>query len=163
MDSDIPPEKTGPAAPRRSRIGEVMRRVLPDHWGKILVTWAVVTAVLVCLISVYVKPIYESSSLLRVEPATTDLFGMGMEAEAFDHFLQTQVALISSPSVVSSAIAADPRVTYTALLRGVSDPEAELRGRLQVGVLPGTYLIRVALRTPKPEDGPVIIKLKTGR
>jgi hypothetical protein len=157
MDSDDEPKPTVHVAPRRYRISQAMLRVLPNHWGKILVTWTVLTAGLGFLIYLRVKPIYESSCLLRVEPAGPDLFGLGTESEAFVHLLQTQVELIRSPSVISSAIAADPKLNDTALLRGVSDPEAELRGRLQVGVLPGTYLIRVALRTPKPEDGPVII------
>src|SRR5262249_26036211 len=101
---------------------------------------------------------YESSSLLRVEPAKGNLFSAGTEAEVFDHFLQTQVELIRSPSVVSRALAAGgTRVTGTALLRDAVDPESELRGRLHVGVLPGTYLIRVGVTTPDPADGPAII------
>jgi hypothetical protein len=116
------------------------------------------TAGLVAVINERVKPMYESSSLLRVEPATTNLFGVAStEFEPFDHFLQTQVELIRSPSVVSTAIASGPKVTGTALLRGSRDPESELRGRLQVGVLSGSYLIRVGLTTPEPADGPAIL------
>jgi capsular exopolysaccharide synthesis family protein len=138
-------------------IVQVMIRVIVHHWWKILGIWAVLTIGAGVAIFVRVKPTYESSSLLRVEPAKGNLFGVGTEAEVFDHFLQTQVELIRSPSVVSSAIAADPKVSATALFREAADPEPELRGRLQVGVLPGTYLIRVGLTTPRPEDGPVII------
>jgi hypothetical protein len=157
MGSKVTPELPAPAAPRRFRIGQAMRRVLSNHWGKMLVTWAVLTAVLVSVINERVKPMYESASLLRVEPATTHLFGVNDEPEAFDHFLQTQVELIRSPSVISSALAGGSKVINTALVRAATDPEAELRRRLQVRVLPGTYLIRVALTTPEPADGPVLV------
>jgi hypothetical protein len=158
MDSKEMPELPEPALPRRSRIGQAMRRALAKHWGKILATWVVWTVGLASIIYLRVRPTYESSSLLRVEPATTNLFGVvGDEPEAFDHFLQTQVELIKSPSVVSTAIASGPKVTGTALLRGSRDPESELRARLQVGVLRGTYLIRVGLTTPEPADGPAIL------
>jgi uncharacterized protein involved in exopolysaccharide biosynthesis len=157
MDSDVPSEAKAPGAPKRSRFGQAVRRFLPNHWGKILFTWAILTVGVGCAIYLHVRPLYESSSLLRVEPAMTNLFGLGTEAEAFDHFLQTQVELIKSPSVVASAIASNPRLANTALLRGSRDPEGELRARLRVGVLPGTFLIRVGLETPDPADGPPII------
>jgi hypothetical protein len=157
MNSKEVPELPVPATPERSRLGQAMRRVLPNHWGKILAIWAVLTAVVTYVIYVRVKPLYESASLLRVEPSTADLFGMGIGAEPFEQFLQTQVELIKSPSVLSAAIASGPKVSGTALLRGSRDPVSELRGRLQVRVLPGTYLIRVGLTTPEPADGPPII------
>jgi hypothetical protein len=138
-------------------MGQAMRRLVTKHWWRILAIWAVLTAVLSYVIYVRVKPMYESSSLLRVEPATTDLYGLGTETEAFGQFLQTQVELIRSPAVVSSAIASNPKAAATALLRESRDPEGELRGRLQVGVLGGTYLIRVGLTTSDPNDGPIII------
>jgi hypothetical protein len=157
MDSKEIPERPEPAAPKRSRIGQAMRRAFAKHWGKIFTAWVVWTAGLIAVINERVKPMYQSSSLLRVEPAATNLFGVGDEPEAFDQFLQTQVELIRSPSVVSTAIASGPKVTGTALLRGSRDPESEVRGRLQVGVLSGSYLIRVGLTTPHPADGPAII------
>jgi capsular exopolysaccharide synthesis family protein len=142
-------------------ITQVMIRVIVHHWWKILGIWAVLTAGLLSVIYVRVKPTYESSSLLRVEPAKgNNLFGVVTQAEVFDHFLQTQVELIRSPSVVSSAIAAimaDSAHPTPALLREAQDPESELRKRLDVTVLPGTYLIQVALATPQPGDGPAII------
>jgi capsular exopolysaccharide synthesis family protein len=139
-------------------LGQVMIRVIVHHWWKILAIWAVLTAGAGAIIWRNVKPTYESASLLRVEPAGPNLFGTGVEPEAFSHFLETQVELIRSPAVVSSAIASDPRVAGTALLRESRDPESELRGRLQVAILGGTYLIRVGLTTSDPNDGPTIIE-----
>jgi capsular exopolysaccharide synthesis family protein len=136
---------------------QAMLRVFAHHWWKVLVIWAVLTAGLAFAINVRVKPTYESASLLRVEPANRDLFGPGLyAAEVFDHFLQTQVALIQSPNVLNAAVI-DKDVAGTALIRQAKDPENELRARLQVFVLGGTYLIRVGLTSQQPEDGPVIV------
>src|SRR4051794_15649 len=86
-------------------IVQVLLRVLAHHWWKILAIWVVLTAVLVFAIQVRIKPTFNTFSLLRVEPANKDLFGLGLNsAEVFDHFLQTQVQLITSPNVLLSAL-----------------------------------------------------------
>jgi hypothetical protein len=157
MTSPDPSKAAGSGESRRSPLGRALRRVFPHGWWKILLACAAVTAALAFLTEWRAGHEYESASLVRVEPARTDLFGAGIDRGQFDHFLQTQVELIRSPSVLSGALAADPKVGSTALLRGVSDPEAELRARLKVGILPGTYLIRVSILTPEPRDGPLII------
>ena len=103
-----------------------------------------------------VKPVYESSGLLRVEPASLDLFDLGMNSEKFAPFLETQVQLISSASVLTAALT-DDKVVRTTLVKESTDPENEIRERLQVSILEGTYLIRVGLTTLEPGDGPVIV------
>jgi capsular exopolysaccharide synthesis family protein len=138
-------------------VGRVMLRVLARHWGKILVIWAVLSAGLVLAIQVRVKPIYETFSLLRVEPANNDLFSVGMNAaEVHDLFLQTQVQLISSPSVLSAALS-DPRISKTSVLEKARDPESELRSLLQVFVVPKTYLIQVSMASSRPDEAARII------
>jgi succinoglycan biosynthesis transport protein ExoP len=138
-------------------IVQALLRVLAHHWWKILAIWAVLTAGLVYAIQVKVKPSYETFSLLRVEPAHRDLFGLGLNsAEVFDHFLQTQVELIRSPSVLLSAIASQD-VTATSILREAKDPESELRGQLIVGVVPGSYLIRIGMASAHPREAAVIV------
>ncbi len=114
------------------------------------------------LINNRIKPIYESSSLLRIEPANRDLFNLGLNsAESFDSFLQTQVELIRSANVVSAALVTR-KVVGTTLVREAKDPESEIRARLQVGVVDGTYLIRVALTSLDPEHGPDIVNAVVG-
>jgi hypothetical protein len=155
------PELPGHAAPERSHTGPEVGRGLPGRVWKILAAWAVLTAVLIAVINECVHPLYESASLVRVEPARAiNLFGVDDEPEVFAHYLQTQVELIKSPSVVSSALAAmaaDFRFGTPALLREARDPESEIRGRLDVRIVPGTYLIRVALASPQPNDSPAIV------
>ena len=146
----------GGASPGPINIVQAMLRVIAHHWWKILAIWAVLTGGLVFAINKRVKPTYESSGVLRIEPANRDLFGLGLNSEAFGPFLQTQVELIRSPSVLSAALA-NQKVHGTTLVKEAKDPESELRTQLQVGIVEGTYLIRVALTSLEPEDGPVIV------
>ena len=151
------PVTGGDSAAGTFNIVQAFLRVLVHHWWKILGIWIVVSAGLAYLIHVKVKPSYEAFSLLRVEPAQHDLFGLGLDsAEAFDHFLQTQVQLITSPNVLLAALT-DREVNATEVLRESKDPENELRRRLQVGVVPGTYLIRVALTVTKADEAALIV------
>ena len=146
----------GGASPGPINIVQAMLRVIAHHWWKILAIWAVLTGGLVVAINQRVKPIYESSGVLRVEPANLDLFNLGMNSEAFAPFLETQVQLISSPSVLTAALT-DDKVVKTTLVKESTDPENEIRSRLQAGTLGSTYLIRVGLTTLEPGDGPDIV------
>ena len=152
-----PPPAPEGAAPAPNRFFQAMLRFIPNHWSKILMVWVVLTGGLVIAINKRVKPMYESSSLLRIEPANRDLFNLERKAdETFESFLQTQVELIRSANVVSAALT-DKDVATTKLVREAKDPESEIRSRLQVGIVEGTYLIRVALTSLEPKDGPAIV------
>ena len=131
-------------------------RAITRHWWKLLALWAVVSAGLIYLIAVRVKPSYETFSMLRVEPTHRELFLNLHSAEAFDHFLETQVQLVTSPNVLVAALA-DPRVAGLSMLCSTTDAEAELRRLVQVGVMPRTYLIKVAVTSPTPAEAAVII------
>jgi succinoglycan biosynthesis transport protein ExoP len=150
-----------PASPASSSgsinvVQTVLRAVMRHGW-KILAIWLALTAGLVYAIQVRVKPTYETFSLLRVEPADRDLFGLGLNsAEVFDHFLQTQVQLITSPNVLLAALS-QREVASTTIVREADDPESELRKRLQVGIVPGSYLVRVAMTTPHPDQASKIV------
>jgi capsular exopolysaccharide synthesis family protein len=132
-------------------------RVLAYHWLKILGIWIVLTAGLVYAIHVQIEPTYETFSLLRVEPTNRDLFGLGLNsAEGFDPFLQTQVQLMTSPSVLDATLA-NHSVTATSILHDTKVPESELRSQLKIGVVPGTYLIRLSMISTKPKEAALII------
>lgn len=133
-------------------------RVIAHHWWKILAIWAVLTAGLVYLIFTQVRPMYETSSLLRVEPSNRDLFNLGLNSsEVFDHFLQTQVQLMTSPNVLTGALNSKA-VSETAIVREAGeDAESVLKGKLAAGVVPGTYLIKVSLTLPDPKEAATIV------
>jgi uncharacterized protein involved in exopolysaccharide biosynthesis len=133
-------------------------RALTRHWWKILAAWAVVSTGLIYLIAIKIKPTFESYSVLRVEPARLDLYGVDLHAsEGFGQFLQTQVELVRSPNVLDAALRKS-EVYALSIVRSAEDPEAELQRLLQVGIVPGTYLIKVSITSPTPAEASAIIK-----
>jgi hypothetical protein len=134
-----------------------LRRVVADHWGKILVIWLLVTISLVFVIHTRIRPAYESVSLLRLEPPDDRLIQVGADpATTWESFLQTQVERIQSAPVPRAALTKN-EVAATRLVREAKDPESEIRSRLRVHPIHGKNLIRVALVSPYPKDGPAIV------
>jgi len=132
-------------------------RTVARHWWRIAPLWIAISAGAVYLVYATVKPKYESVSLLRVEPTHRDLFGTNLHAsEAFELFLETQVQLITSPNVLIAATS-DPKVAALPFLQGVPDAEVEVRKHLNVGVVPKTYLIRVAMTSPSSAEAAVVV------
>jgi hypothetical protein len=129
--------------------------MLADHWGKMLVIWALVTGSLVFVIFNRFRPVYESSSLLRIEPPIERMMQPGA-ARALEPVLQTQVELILSAPVLRAALTGR-EVAATRLVREAKDPESEVRSRLKVNVVPGTYLIELRFRSHNPRDGASIV------
>jgi hypothetical protein len=77
-------------------------------------------------------------------------------AKEWESSLQTEVELIRSAPVLSAALTRK-EVAATRLVREAKDPESEVRSRLKVKVVRGTFLIELRLRSPNPEDGPAIV------
>src|SRR5262245_27522314 len=71
----------------------VVVRAVTRHWWQILLLWVIGTGGLWYLISVNIKPQYESAALLKIEPFGEDLFGSNKSAN-FEPYLETQVQLI---------------------------------------------------------------------
>src|SRR3954452_22005825 len=168
MDSKDRPDLTAPALPVRRALAQpamaeasfplstsgsssgspnivlLTLRAFTRHWVKILAIWGVLTAVVFVAIHLRIKPMYEATSQLRVEPANRDLFGLGLNStEVFNYFSQTQVQLITSASVLNEALAA-PAVARTSFIAEIlangQDPETEIRKRFHAAIIHGTYL-----------------------
>jgi len=152
----VPPDAE--AGPSRSvNVVRAAFRAVTRHWWQILLLWGVATGGICYLIKARITPLYESVSLLKVEPSNRDLFGTGTHAgESFGPFLETQVQLLLSPNVLA-AVLADPRVAAQPSLRGSADPEAALRSLLQVGTVPNSYLLRVSMISPVPAECAAIV------
>lgn len=54
-------------------------------------------------------------------------------------------------------VLADPVLDRIPALRGGADPEAELRNRLKIAAVPGTFLVSIALKTDEPAEGTAIV------
>ena len=143
--------------PTSVNLARAIFRAIGRHWWQILLIWGLTTGGLLYVISMKVRPIYVSDSLLRVEPNFKDIFGTGMHAsEAFGPFMETQVQLIQSPNVLSAALA-DPKVSGQPSLRGVEDPESAMRKQLQVSTVKDTYLLRVSMSSTDSIESATIV------
>jgi polysaccharide biosynthesis transport protein len=149
--SPLRPQVVADAPPLTIQVA--IRGVL-RHWWQILALWSVVTLALVSVIYVRIKPYYESSSWLRVEPMTV-LFGAS-PAENFYPYLETQVQLITSPTVLTAA-AADKEVVKLPRIKTAPDAESELRSAISAYVIGGTYLIRVSSVSKSPTEAATIV------
>jgi uncharacterized protein involved in exopolysaccharide biosynthesis len=68
----------------------------------------------------------------------------------------TQVRLITSEQVLNAAVA-DARVASLPTIKKSADPKSVFRKALEVEILNGTNLIRVALDLPNPEEAATIV------
>jgi capsular exopolysaccharide synthesis family protein len=130
-------------------------RAVTRHWWQILLLWAIGTGGACYLIYYKIKPMYESMTLLRVEPSRHTLFE-AQQGESFGPYLETQVQLITSPNVLMTALT-DAQIAGLSILRDSPDREAELRKQMKVGVVPGSYLVRVSMTSPSAAESAVVV------
>ena len=131
-------------------------RALTRYWWQILAVWIIGSTALVAVVYSHLKPVYEATATLRSEPKTQELFGFRVASESNGVFLETQVQLITSANVLSSVVA-NPEVAKTAFIGKAQDAVGELRKSLQVYAVPNTYLIRVSMRSPTPDEAKLIV------
>ena len=134
----------------------LLRRTLRRRWIPILTQWAILTVALGSTAYVLVRPTYRAISLLRIDPATADLFGIRTGSETFDSFLQTQVQLITSPNVLTAA-STDPKAAVLPRVATASDVVKELRKAISVKNIPGTFLIEVSMASPSASEAATLV------
>jgi succinoglycan biosynthesis transport protein ExoP len=144
-----------PAAGKKITLGLVARAVR-RHWWQAALIWAVGSVGLMALVYFKVKPTYLAFSRVRVEPAKSGLF-LGAGDGNFGEFKETQVNIISQPTVLEAALSAHPELLTFQRLAQTDDPIAEIRSTLNVGVVKGTNLIEVATSTESPLESAAIV------
>ncbi len=136
---------------------KVILHALRRHWWQILLLWAAASAAAVTLVYYKVKPSFEATALLKVEPVSRQITSVQtITASDFERFLQTQVHLISSPDVLSAALH-NPKVSALPRFVLSLDAEMDLRQMLRVVVVPDTHVIQVSTQTQDPAEGPLIV------
>ena len=123
-------------------------RATRRYWWQILLLWGLGSAGLVALIHDHVRPSYEVTAWLKVDPPASTVPGA---AANLDRYLQTQARLLTSPAVLDRALAG-PRVRGLAWVQQAPDPQARLRAALRVSVPPGTNLILAAMTGPDRDE-----------
>ena len=126
------------------------------RWREILLIWLIGSAAACAAVYVNVKPTYQASSLLRLEPLVSDLYGVRGGNESFDAFLQTQVQLVTSPNVLTAA-GADPKAAALPRIQAAVDVVQELRKVISVNSIGGTYLIQIAMASPNNYECAVLV------
>jgi uncharacterized protein involved in exopolysaccharide biosynthesis len=134
----------------------LLRRTLRRRWIPILTQWAILTVALFSAAYILVQGPYRAVSLIRVAPATSDLYGVQTGGESFDSFLQTQVQLITSPNVLTAA-GTNPKAAVLPTIAGSKDVVADLGKVIKVNVIPGTYLIELSSATSSPSESATLV------
>ena len=135
---------------------KIILSAIRRHWWQILLLWSVTSAVLVTLVYYKVKPAYEATAWVEVEPKSRSLMAQSYMIKDFEPFLKTQVLLVESPDVLSAALQ-DPKVSSLPQIASSLDPEADLRKEINVAIQKGTHLIFVTMSTQNASHGPLII------
>jgi len=138
----------------------VAARGVRRYWWLVLALWAVGSAGIGAVVYKKVQPQYRASSLLRVDPSSRGLYD-GQSSENLDAFLLTQVQLITSSNVLTAA-GTNPDAGRLPLIQTTGDVVLELRKAIQVGILPGTYLIEVAMTSPSAFEAATLVNAVVG-
>ncbi len=125
------------------------------YWWLILALWTVGSAGIGAGVYLKVRPMYRALSWLRVEPNIIDLYG-GSTHEGAESFMQTHVALIKSPNVLSAA-AVDEKVMAWPRIQAAGDAQQELGRMIQVAIQPGTRIIEVSMTSQSPDEAAVMV------
>ena len=148
-----------PPSPINSRL---LVRGLVRNWWRILLIWLIVSVPLVYLVYVMIEPSYEAAVPCAVEPTKPELFGpsvRGSDSTSFQPYLETQRTLILTERVLDEALS-DKTVSRFPILNQTesTDPKVDLRKKLLVSILPGTYLIRVSYNSTNQNEAYAVVK-----
>ena len=137
-------------------------RELASRWWQIVILWLVASTAATYFIYANVEPTFEAVSLLRVEPmqppiSTARSCLADAEMEAVKPYLQTQVSLIKSATVLEAAFA-NPAISNLPMVAQAKDPAAEVKRDMVVTIVgDNTYLIKVALDSQDPDEAAAIV------
>jgi capsular polysaccharide biosynthesis protein len=125
------------------------RRSIP--WLRVaqfFAAWVVQVVVLELLVFFLMRTTYTATALLICRESP-NVFG-GEESSTtrrtnLERYLSTQAELVTSSDVLAAALVKHPEMVTLPSLKGVEDPEAELRRLLNVQIRPNTNLITVSV------------------
>lgn len=147
------------SSPVNSRL---LFRGLVRNWWRILLIWLIVSLPLVFLVYVLIEPSYEAFSTLRIEPTKPELFGpsvRGGDSTGFQPYLETQRNVILTDRVLGAALGDKALANFPVLKStDTTDPRVDLRKKLLVSIIPGTYLIRISYSSNNPKEAYEVVK-----
>jgi capsular exopolysaccharide synthesis family protein len=135
---------------------KLVARAIRRYWWQAVLIWIVGSAGLMTLAYFKVKPTFAAFSQVKVEPAGQGIFGNKADGE-FGLYKETQVNIITSPTVIDDALVMDPKLLTLERFRGSEDIAAELRGALNVAVVKNTHLIQIETACESPHEAAFIV------
>ena len=158
----LPFEQAG--APAVNFGPKVILRGWSRHWKLIFVLWLMLSTPAVLAIGYFIKPTFEASSLVEIEPLENDIFGPLARKFGEDRsvtYLQTQVSKITSNPVLEEALL-NPLVVDLPIVKKWEDPRYDLRKKLRANIVGDTNLIRIALELPDKDEAVKIVDAVVG-
>jgi polysaccharide biosynthesis transport protein len=135
---------------------KVVARALKRHWWRILAVWAIGSAGLGYLAYTKIRPSFEATAWLEVEPPAREILVQSRNGADFGPYLDTQVLLITSPEVLAKAIY-DEDIASLPKVKSSIDPEVDLRKEIAVAVQKGTHVIKVQMTGENPGEVAAIV------
>ena len=149
-------EPASDAAATRMFNPKMIFRALKRHWWQILAVWAIGSAGLGYLAYTKIRPSFEATAWLQVEPPAREILVQSRAGIDFGPYLDTQVLLITSPEVLANAVS-DPEIASLPKVRASADPEIDLRKEIAAAVQKGTHLIKVQMIGENPAEIAAIV------
>jgi polysaccharide biosynthesis transport protein len=135
---------------------KLVARAVRRYWWQAALIWILGSAGLMTLAYFKVKPTFTAFSRVRVEPFGQRLFGGGADGD-FSIYKETQVNIITSPTVIEDAIINRPELLTLERIRGSEDDQAEIRSALTVAIVKNTNLIHVETTCESPHEAAYIV------
>ena len=152
-EADGPPFDR-PASASGKLSARLVWRAVRRHWWQALLLWSAGSSALMALAHDKVKPNYDASSTIKVDPGLTREGGSTVD---FEVFKETHARRVTNPNVIAAALSAHPDLLRLPRLALARDPEAEVRRSLGVTVIPGTNLIRVSMASESADEASRIV------
>ncbi len=143
-----------PAAPASGkRVSfRLVSRALRRFWWQTILVWLVGSISLMALAYAKINPTFDAASQVRIEVERDNVLATLSGPIDLSQYMQTQVAKITSPTILGSALVETPKLRTYPLLQGAEEPEAELRSALRVAIVPRTNLIQVEMSSAIPAE-----------
>lgn len=135
----------------------IVLTALGRYWKFVLPLWLAASAGSIYLVYLVVKPSYEATSLIRIDQGMVILpQNNTVNTANANVYLQTQVNLLKSTTVLSAAVL-DEQVRDLALIRRAEDPVAELKLLINTSIRPNTDLVDVSMRAHSLDEAKTIV------
>ena len=133
--------------------------MLRQYWRSIALVTTGISSLGAAVIWCFVKPKFEVNATIHVSPVVRPVLFSDSETDISRNYRQyvgTEASNITSPAAIEDALDT-PEVRDLASVKAALDPVAEIAGRLTVGPIQNTELLKVAMAGDKPKEMATII------